>query len=241
MDRELLHANRLAMLGRSVAMIVHDAHQPLAAVLTRAQSALRWLRHDRPDVAAAIVALERLVDEAQRASTLMSELRALASPTTRPQQALSLNALLIDTLRWLDDDIRRNGIEVLLDVADDDVCVMAERAALQQVFVNLIVNAIEAMTDKATAQRQLGLRLSVEGRNARVAVSDSGCGIAVDAAPQLFDAFYTTKNEGMGIGLAICRRIVTDHGGSIHAENRPQGGARLVVRLPRLAGHHAAV
>ena len=241
MDRELLHADRLAMLGRSVAMIVHDVHQPLGAVLTRAQSALRWLRHDPPDVEAAVAALERLVEEAQRAGVLMSELRALASPMPRPRQELSLNALLLDTLRWLDEDIRRNGIDVLLDLPSDDVWVTAERAALRQVFVNLIVNAIEAMVDKVPTQRQLGLVLSVEGRNARVAVSDTGIGIGIDATIQIFDAFYTTKKEGMGMGLAICRRIVTDHAGSICADNRPEGGARLVVRLPRLAGHHAAI
>ena len=240
MDRDLLHANRLAVLGRSVAMIVHDVHQPLGAVLTRAQSALRWLRHDPPDVQAAIAALERLVEEAQRAGTLMSELRALASPTTRPRQDLSLNAVLLDTLRWLDADIQRNEIDVVLDIASDDVYVTAERVALQQVFVNLIVNAIEAMAGSATVQRQLRVGLSAEGRNARVVVSDSGCGIGADAMTSIFDAFYTTKSEGMGMGLAICRRIVTDHGGSIDADNRPEGGARLVVRLPRLAGHHAA-
>lgn len=240
MNRELLHADRLAMLGRSVAMIVHDVHQPLGAVLTRAQSALRWLRRDLPDVEAAVAALERIIEEAQRADVLMSQLRALASPTARPRQNLSLNALLCDTLRWLDADIQRNGVDVVLDMTSDEVCVTAERVALQQVFVNLIVNAIEAMADKAPTQRQLGIGLSVEGRNARVVVADTGCGIGLDATTRMFDAFYTTKLEGMGMGLAICHRIVTDHAGSIHADNRPQGGARLVVRLPRVAGHHAA-
>jgi C4-dicarboxylate-specific signal transduction histidine kinase len=240
MARDPVHTDRLAMLGRAVAFIVHDASQPVGSALTRGQSALRWLRRDPPDVEAAIASLERLVEDAQRASATLSALKTLASPSAGPKLPLSLNELLRDTVRWLEDDLRRNEIIVSLKLFHDDVQVIAARVALQQLFVNLIVNAIEAMVESEPATRRLTLTLTVEGRNAAIAVSDSGAGIAKQAAPHLFDAFYTTKEGGTGMGLAICRRIVTEHAGSLEAVSPPEGGARFVVRLPRLGPRDAA-
>lgn len=234
MARDPVHTDRLAMLGRAVAFIVHDALQPVASALTRGESALRWLRRDTPDVAAAVASLERLVEDVQRASATLSALRKLAAPTAGPKLPLSLNALLNDSVRWLEDELRHNEIDVLLDLVPDDVQVAAARVALQQLLVNLIVNAIEAMVENPPAARRLTVSLSVEGRNAVIAVSDTGRGIASHAAPNLFDAFYTTKEGGTGMGLAICRRIVTQHAGSLDALSPPDGGARFVVRLPRL-------
>lgn len=234
MARDPVHTDRLAMLGRAVAFIVHDALQPVGSALTRGQSALRWLRRESPDVAAAIASLERLVEDVQRASATLSALRKLASPTAGPKLPLSLNALLSDSVRWLEDELRHNGIDVSLVLVDGDVQVTAARVALQQLIVNLIVNAIEAMVENPVAMRRLTVALSVEGRNAVVAVSDTGRGIATHAVPHLFDAFYTTKEGGTGMGLAICRRIVTEHAGSLEAISPPEGGARFVVRLPRL-------
>ena len=230
---DLMHANRLALLGRCVAMIVHDAVQPVASVATRGQSALRWLRHDPPDVDAAIASLERLVSDAQRAGALLAELRVMASPVARPRQPVPLGTVLRNTLHWLDDDLRRHGVDVETDLHQEDIVVLAEPAALQQLLVNLIVNAMEAMADTPAQARRLTVQLSADGPDAMVAVSDRGCGIAADALPCLFDAFHTTKDEGMGVGLAICHRIATEHAGSIRAENRRDGGARFEVRLPR--------
>lgn len=228
-----LHADRLALLGRCVAMVVHDAVQPVAAMAARGQSALRWLRHDPPDVDAAIASLERLVADAQRAGRLLADLRRLASPVPRPLQPVPLQAVLRDTLHWLDDDLRREGIHVQADLRHDDVVVMAEPATLQQLFANVIVNAMEAMADTPMPARQLTVELSADGHEAVVGVSDRGCGIAAEELPRLFDAFHTTKDEGMGVGLAICHRIVTHYGGSIRAQNRREGGARFEIRLPR--------
>jgi C4-dicarboxylate-specific signal transduction histidine kinase len=230
---EPMHANRLALLGRRVAMVVHDAVQPVASVATRGQSALRWLRHDPPDVRAAIASLERLVADAQRAGTLLAELRMLASPVARPRQAVLLATVLRDTLHWLDDDMRRHGIDVETDIGHEDIVVLAEPAALQQLFANLMVNALEAMADTPLPARRLTVRLAASGPDAVIAISDRGCGIAADALPRLFDAFHTTKDDGVGVGLAICHRIVTDLSGSIRAENRRDGGARFEVHLPR--------
>lgn len=230
---EPMHANRLALLGRCVAMIVHDAVQPVATVATRGESALRWLRHDPPDVEAAITSLERLVADARRAGTLLAELRMLASPVARPRQPVPLAALLRGTLHWFDDDLRRHGVSVEADLDRDDIVVQAEPAALQQLFANLMVNALEAMTDTPPLARWLTVQLSASGQHAVVAISDRGCGIDADALPRLFDAFHTTKDHGVGVGLAICHRIVTDHAGSIRAENRSDGGARFEVHLPR--------
>lgn len=228
-----VHADRLALLGRCVAMVVHDAVQPVASVVTRGQSALRWLRHDPPDVEAAIASLERLVADAQRAGTLLAHLRMLASPVERPRQPVLLHAVLRDTLHWLDDELRRHGIHVAPNERHPDVVVMAEPAALQQLFGNLIVNAMEAMAETPRQARQLTVDLSADGHDAVVAISDRGCGIAADDLPRLFDAFHTTKDDGLGVGLAICHRIVTDHGGSIRAQNRREGGACFEIRLPR--------
>ncbi|WP_244787899.1 sensor histidine kinase [Cupriavidus pauculus] len=227
-----LHANRLALLGRCMAMIVHDAVQPVASVATRGQSALRWLRHDPPNIAAATASLERLVADAQRAAAVLAELGALASPAPRPRQPLRIDALLRDTLHWMEDDLRRQGIDVMLDIPDQGIVVMAERAALHQLFVNLIVNAMQAMSNTPLHARQLTARLSTCAGEAVAMISDRGCGFSAEAAPRLFEAFYTTKDDGMGVGLAICRHIATSHGGAIRAESRRTGGARFVVSLP---------
>ncbi|SDC89073.1 Histidine kinase-, DNA gyrase B-, and HSP90-like ATPase [Cupriavidus sp. YR651] len=238
--RDLVHANRLALLGRSVATIVHEALQPVASVATRGQAALRWLRRDSPDVPAAIAALEALVENALRAGAVLTEVRSMASPTAKPRQPLSILTMLRDTLQWLDQELRQNQVTVWVDAPGDDVFVLGERVPLQQVLANLVINGIEAMTGNAAATRHLSIGLSVEGSHAVIAVSDSGCGFDAAAASRLFDAFYTTKRDGMGIGLATCRRIVTDHEGSLAAERRPEGGARFVVRLPCMTARHAA-
>lgn len=240
MRGEFVHANRLAALGRSVAMIVHDALQPVASVVTRGQTTLRTLRQDSPDVEAAIASLQRLVDDAQRAGMVLDELRSLAAPIPRPREPLSVNALLRNTLRWLDDELRRNEVALRLDLPRDSVMVVGERVPLHQVFVNLIVNGIEAMSQTLPTRRQLVVGLAVEGQHAFVSFRDSGCGIDATVPPRLFEAFYTTKEEGMGMGLAICKRIVTDHAGSIRAECLPEGGMQFSVRLPCLGEHQAA-
>ncbi|WP_137927717.1 ATP-binding protein [Cupriavidus sp. 2SB] len=229
------HVNRLGILGRSVAMIVHEAMQPMASVVTRGQAALRWMRQDTPDTAAAIASLERMVSDAQRAAAVLAELRSLASPPSvaaRPRERLPLNGLLRDTVRWFDEELRRQQVRLQVDLPPDDVCVTADRTALRQVFLNLLLNALEAMADCPADARAVSVTLAVMDGSAEVAIVDAGCGIAPDAADTLFRAFYTTKRDGMGMGLAICHRIVTTHGGSIHAESQPGGGARFVVRLP---------
>ncbi|WP_130390947.1 sensor histidine kinase [Cupriavidus agavae] len=229
------HVNRLGILGRSVAMIVHEAMQPVASVVTRGQAALRWMRQDEPDTAAAIASLERMVSDAQRAATVLSELRSLASPPSaapRPRAPLALGALLRDTIRWLDDELRRMQLRPDVGLPSEDVSVTADPTALRQVFLNLLLNALEAMADCPPGTRRLAVTLAVAGEWAEITIADAGCGIAPDVADTLFRAFYTTKRDGMGMGLAICHRIVTNHGGSIHAENQPGGGARFVVRLP---------
>ncbi|MDT6960714.1 ATP-binding protein [Cupriavidus sp. SZY C1] len=233
--RRALHADRLAVLGRSVAMIVHDVVQPVASVATRGQGALRWLRQDPPDVARAIASLESLVADAGRAGTVLADLRGLACPQARPPQPVPLDGVLRDTLRWLDDDLRRHGVTAALDLPAAPLPVLGERAALQQLFVNLVVNAIEAMagTDAAPrAARPLTVTLRADGHAAVATISDRGCGLAADALPRLFEPFQTTKADGMGVGLSICRRIVADHGGTIDAMARPGGGTTFVVRLP---------
>ncbi|WP_066733210.1 sensor histidine kinase [Cupriavidus sp. D384] len=214
-------------------MIVHDVVQPVASAATRGQSALRWLRQDPPDLHAAVASLERLVADAQRAGIMLADLKALASPTARPRQPVLLAKILRDTLHWLDDDLQQQGINVVPRLPGDDIVVVADRTALHQLLVNLIVNAMESMTDTPRQSRQMIIDLSADAHDAIVAVSDCGCGFSTDAEPHLFDAFYTTKAEGMGMGLAICHRIVTDYGGTILAERRAEGGACFQVRLPR--------
>lgn len=229
---ELAQAARVTALGEMSASIAHEVNQPLAAIVTHGEAALRWLRRPEPDLGEACDAIERVVRDARRASEVVHRVRSLASKEPRQHVLFDLAALIEECAQLLDGEIALHRIVLRVDIARDAPVPRGDRVQLQQVVVNLMGNAIRAMS-AVCGQRQLLVRARAEGTNGLlVEVEDSGTGIPEHIAPHLFDAFVTTRGDGMGMGLAICRSTIESHGGRLWATNRPEGGATFHFTLP---------
>lgn len=224
---EFAHAARVSMLGELTASIAHEVNQPLAAIATSGAANLRWLAQDEPDLGEVRALSERIVADARRAADIIARVRAMAERREPERAPLLLNTLVMEAVAFLSHELRAHSLDPILKLDSDLPQVLGDRTQLQQVLVNLIVNAAQAMAETAAPI----LRLTTAQADGQIVliVEDNGPGIAEPA--RLFDSFYTTKASGMGMGLPICRGIVEAHGGSITAENG-EVGARFTVTLP---------
>jgi PAS domain S-box-containing protein len=222
---ELAHANRVATMGQLSASIAHEVNQPLAGVVTGGNAGLRWLAAQPPDIAAAQRSLERVVRDGHRAAEVLERIRALVKKAPVQKEGVDINEIISESIALTRAEAQRNGVALQAELARDLPLVSGDRIQLQQVILNLIVNAIEAMSDNGTQRRELLVVSRKDPPNrALVAVRDSGPGLQLESLDRLFDAFYTTKPRGMGMGLAISRTIVESHGGRLWATpNMPQG------------------
>ncbi len=218
------------MLGELTASIAHEINQPLAAITTNAETGLRWLRRETPDLGEVEDLTGSIVADARRAADIIARIRTMASNRIPEQEPVAPNPVVADAVALLRHEISREQIEVVSDLAPDLPPVLADRVQLQQVVVNLAINAVHAMTGKKGAR--LRLRTARSGGSILIEVGDNGHGIPPENLPHIFDSFFSTKAGGMGIGLAVCRSIVEAHGGSIEAENGPEGGALFRCSLP---------
>ena len=236
LQTELAHANRVATMGQLSAWIAHDVKQPLVSVVTSGNAGLRWLSADPPNIEAALRSLERVVRDGHRAAEVLDRTRALVKRASPRKEPVDVNRIISETIALVAAEARRNGILVQIDLAEDLPLVSADRIQIQQVVLNLIVNAIEAMNSDTAHRRDLLVASATDpSAGVLVAVQDSGPGLPADRS-DLFDAFYTTKPEGLGMGLAICRTIIESYGGRIWATpNTPQGAVFQFV-LPGVGG-----
>lgn len=236
MQSDLAHASRVSMLGELAASIAHEVNQPLAAIAANGAAGLRWLNRDEPDLGEVNALTQRVVSDARRAADIISRLRAMASGRAAELTSLSLADVADDAVLFLDHELQRRDVRLTMAIEPRLPQVVADRIQLQQVIVNLAMNAIQAMSGIPDGDRRLllGCRNVPEGIEFRV--EDSGPGIPPDALPRLFDSFFTTRKDGMGMGLAIARTIVESFGGSISAADRPDGGACFAFVLPVLPG-----
>jgi two-component system sensor kinase FixL len=227
----------VALLGELSAALAHELNQPLTAILSNAQAAQRFLQRDGVDLQDIREILQDIVDEDKRASEVIRRLRALFMKDDPRLQPLDLNELVRETLALARSDLARREITVSHALAPGVCIVDGDRVQLQQVLLNLIINAGDAMAAVAPVQRRLSVSTTVASNGGvRVAISDSGPGIHADAIDRIFESFYTTKKQGLGFGLSISRSIIEQHGGRIEAENNPQGGATFNVILPAHPG-----
>jgi C4-dicarboxylate-specific signal transduction histidine kinase len=231
---ELARISRVATLGELTASIAHEVNQPLAAIVTNGQAGLRWLNRTEPDLAEGRAALTRIVTDAERASDVIKRLRSLSTRGVTQHVPVDLNTVVADALALGRAEFRTRQVEVSFDARPDPPMVSGDPVQLQQVVINLVVNAVQAMTKVEPDRRKLDIELAAAANEVVLAVSDSGPGLKPDQAEQIFSAFYTTKPEGMGMGLSISRSIVEAHGGRIAAGASPSGGARFTVTLPTL-------
>jgi C4-dicarboxylate-specific signal transduction histidine kinase len=217
------------MLGELAASVAHEVNQPLTAIVANAQAGRRWLGRAQPDIAEALAALDGVIQAGERAGQVIRRIRALARRTEPEHVALDLNALVQDTVELLQRELDRRPLALRVDLAAALPPVMGDRIELQQVLINLIMNALQAMD--GLPDNRLELRTRQDDGMARVIVRDSGPGIADADCPRLFEPFFSTKADGMGLGLPICRSIIARHGGRIAARSTPPG-ATFSVDLP---------
>jgi len=230
---EMAQMNRLAAAGELSASISHEIKQPLAAIAANANAALRWLSRATPDMGEARAALERIVGEAHRASDVIGSIRALFKKAAADKAPVDVNALIREVLTLVGRDLETRRIAVETDLPAGLPAVVGSPAQLQQVFLNVVTNAVEAMD--SVAERARTLRVTSQPHDTEgvlITVEDSGNGIDPANAKQIFEPFYTTKQQGIGLGLSICRSIVESHGGRLSASPGKLHGLALRISLP---------
>jgi len=230
---ELAHANRVATIGQLTASIAHEIKQPIAATVTNAHAALRWLRAHPPDLEEVREALDGVVEAGNRAGDVIDRIRALVKKAPLQSDRLDINGTIREITALTRSEVVNNGVSVHMELADNLPPVDGDRVQLQQVLINLIINAVEAMSSLSGGPRELLISTrKAEPDGVHVMVGDSGPGLTTAAREHLFDAFYTTKADGMGMGLAICRSIVEGHGGRLWASANVTRGAIFQFTVP---------
>jgi C4-dicarboxylate-specific signal transduction histidine kinase len=230
----LAHANRITTMGQLTASIAHEVNQPIAAVVTNAQAALRWLNMQPSDPEEVRQALDRIVSNGRRAGEVIGRIRALVTKTPPRKDRLDINDTIREVVALTGSELHRNGTSLQTQLADRLPLVPGDRIQLQQVMLNLILNAVEAMSGSREGSRELLISTEEDGANGvRVAVRDWGPGVKPVSLNRLFDAFYTTKPDGMGMGLSICRSIIEAHGGRVWAAPNAPQGAVFQFTLPQ--------
>ncbi len=231
---ELAHAGRLALVGELTASIVHEIQQPLAAILANASAGLRLTKNgaEHPERVELHETFSDIHDESSDAAQIIERLRTLVRKRPLELRPLHLNDVAGDVLQLVAADAHRRRVSIRADLTRGLPTVAADRVSLQQVILNLIVNAMDAMDPDAGKERSVVVRTRQAEAGVELAVSDTGRGIAPDDLPKLFDAFFTTKPDGLGLGLAIVRSIVEAHSGRIWAEAGGGRGATFRMTLP---------
>jgi signal transduction histidine kinase len=229
---ELTRVSRLAMLGEFSALLAHELNQPLGAIMCNAEAAQFQLARLPPDLGDVQKTLADIVTADRRATEIMQGLRLLYRRGSVHMQPLDLSALVRDLLKMLQHDLAKWGVDLSTELASELPAVNGDAVQLQQVLLNLITNARNAMADAEPKSRKLFVRTSASPEGVRVTVADHGRGIDPESLPRIFDAFYSTRPEGMGLGLAVCRAFIMAHCGRLWAENNPDGGASFHFMLP---------
>ena len=233
MQMELAHANRVATMGQLTASIAHEVKQPIAATVSNAQAALRWLTREPPDLEEVREALAHIVQDGKRAGDVVGRIRDLIKKAPPREDRFDINAAIREVIGLSRSEALKTRVTVRTELAGGLPLICGDRVQLQQVMLNLIINAIEAMSNMDEGPRELLISTAkAEAGDVRVAVRDSGTGLAPAAFERLFEAFYTTKPSGLGLGLSICRSIVEAHGGRLWASANARRGATFQFTLP---------
>ena len=229
---ELAHVTRVATLGELTASIAHEVNQPLAAIVTNGNACLRWLAGDSPNLDEARETARRIIRDGNRAGDVIGRIRTLLRKTGTEKELLDMNQAIREVVALAEGEVRRNGVALRTELTGDLPPILGDRVELEQVVLNLIMNAIEAMSAIGDRPRELVVRTqSGEVDQVCVTVQDSGIGLDPQSMGRIFDAFYTTKSQGMGMGLAISRSIVENHGGQLWTVPNEGPGATFQFTL----------
>jgi signal transduction histidine kinase len=233
MQSELAHANRVATMGQLTASIAHEIKQPIATARNNARAALNFLDKSPPDVAEVREALSCIVDDTDRASDVVDRIGSLIKKAPARKEVVDLNAAILEVTALTRSEAVKTGVTVGTQLAGELPRIQGDRVQLQQVMLNLIVNAIQSMSGVEDGNRELHIStVSIEPEGVGVAVRDTGHGLRPESLPRLFEPFYTTKPDGMGMGLAICRSIIEAHGGRLWATGCEPRGALFQFTIP---------
>lgn len=236
---ELAQTSHLTVMGSLAASIAHEINQPLTAIMTTADASLRWLNRPQPDLGEALDGLSHIRQNAVRAADIVRALRALAKQAPAVLTPLSPDDVVREVLGMVRMETEAHRVTVVTSLAAGNARVEADRVQLQQVVLNLITNALDAMADLPPGQRELLLTSGMTAQGVMVSVQDRGAGIPDAVRDRIFDPLFTTRRDGMGMGLAICRSIVEAHGGTLAALARSDGGSEFVFCLPACAPEQA--
>ena len=233
LQAEYGRAARISTLGELASSIAHEVNQPLSAIAMNAETCLRWLARDEPNLAKVTELSGRIAESAHRASEIVQRIRGMAARHVPERMLIDLNEVVEEALLFVRHDIEAREIDLSLRLGAGLQPVLADRVQLQQVIVNLFVNSIQAMSQASAGGGWIALETGMDADNVvTFSIRDGGPGIDPENLDRVFDGFFTTKEEGVGIGLAICQSIIVGHGGRIMASNHPAGGAVFRFMLP---------
>jgi signal transduction histidine kinase len=233
MQSELARANRITTMGQLTASIVHEVKQPITATATNAEAALRWLDRQPPNLEEARQMLADIVKDSHRAGDVIDRMRDLIKKAPPRKDRVEINGAIREVIELTYSEAVKNGVSVQTQFAESLPLIQGDRVQLQQVMLNLIINAIQAMSGLAVGVRELRITTeNTESEGVRLAVRNSGPGLSSENFQRLFEPFYTTKPEGMGMGLSICRSIIEAHGGRLWAIQCEPQGALFQFTIP---------
>jgi C4-dicarboxylate-specific signal transduction histidine kinase len=236
-EAELAHVTRVTAMGEMAATIAHEVTQPLTGIVTNGNACLHWLDRASPNLSKARQTVERMIRDGNRASAIIQEVRTLVKKAPPSSEPVNINDLVQGTIALTTGELKRNQVQLETELAKELPLIMGDRIQLQQVLLNLIVNAIEAMSSVYGRARQLRIRSEpvAEPQGVSVTVQDSGVGLDRQKIERVFDTFFTTKPNGMGMGLSICRTIVAAHGGTLSGVPNEDHGATFRFVVPASA------
>jgi len=229
---ELAHVARVTTMGEMAASIAHEVNQPLSGVVINGNACLRWMAGDPPNMVEAREAVERIIRDGKRASEVIARIRNLSKKSAAEKELLDLNETIAEVVAFVQGELRRTRVALRTELARDLPRIIGDRVQLQQVVLNLVLNGLEAMSAIADRPRELVIETKREdAEHACVAVRDMGVGLDPESIHRLFDAFYTTKLGGMGMGLSISRSIIEHHGGRLWAVPNEGPGATFLFTV----------
>jgi PAS domain S-box-containing protein len=229
LEADLAHINRVSTLGEMAASLAHEIKQPIAAAITSANSCIEWLAHDPPNLDRARVAAARIDKYGNRAAEIIDRIRSFYKKSPSKRELVNVNGIVQEMLTLLNGEATRHSVSMHTELASELPTIMVDRVQLQQVFMNLMLNAIEAMKDSGG---ELTVKSQLQDGQLQLSVSDTGVGLPTEKIDQIFSAFFTTKPQGSGMGLAISRSIVESHGGRLWATANDGRGATFHFTLP---------
>lgn len=232
---ELSRASKATTIGVLSASLAHELNQPLGAIVVNSQTLLRWLDRDPPDLGAVRRSAERIIRDSERAGEIIKNTRSMMTAAPQSSELIDLKALVTETLTLMEHDLQREQTTVDVVQKSSLPCISGVKVEMQQVLINLISNAAQAMSVAASDRRVVTIALDApkDCEHISISVRDTGSGLEGDVQKKIFTPFFTTKENGMGMGLSICRSTIEARGGSLEAANSPDGGAVFEIRLPK--------